>query len=155
MGRPINKRYMGPDELGKFKILGQAVLEEGGSLVDVYLVAQKGTTKFLVTDAPENAPVVARLAPLGSNELGDLVVEVRGDGVTGYAKKIAGRRVTTFDGEVFAWSDVFNSFDSIDPENNTVPPVADIGTDAQESEGEDETSGSDAVVPDPEPDPEP
>ena len=122
MGRPLNKRYFGATTEDQIKVTFWDSV--GASAVEGWIVSQKGSKRFVVTDG--SVTETGRLLPKvpevntamtddgnGDVEMSIIVKDDAGDFF--YVTKIAGRKVTIWknDGlETQAWS--FADFDAAD-----------------------------------------
>jgi len=104
MGRPISKKFFGPD-LGTdgFQITGVANFD--GVAEGCYIIRQRSTHKFEVADAATGLKTMAA-------SLTDMALAAAGPYfhilVNGseHAKSIKSHRVSTFEGNGYVWSDL-------------------------------------------------
>lgn len=91
MGRPINKRFFGTSATqGDIRVR----FKTGGTEYNGYIVAQKGSKKFKVTDGGSNTAVCTLAAKADASLAnGDMTIKGKLDSTTvGYVSKIQGRR---------------------------------------------------------------
>lgn len=128
MGRPLNKRYFGPSAGGDgFQLIGRSWFTGSITPEECYIVKQKSNYKYIVRDsATGTKEEIASLVDADPTAIGELQIRVSPDGGTTFknAKNISGRRVKTFDGFAYVWSDLSTTADS-----TPTPDDADIGED--------------------------
>jgi hypothetical protein len=104
MGRPLSKRFFGnPANTGKQITLTSAWIPGGSSAVSTaYIVAQKGTSKFIVTDGT-NTGLVTLVAgvPAKAGEARLMVTPFGGSAEA--ARTINAHVVKCFSGKVYRW----------------------------------------------------
>ena len=111
------------------QILGTAWIPGRPSAAEVFIVKQKSSRKFQVAEvAAPNETGVVITANTGTPASGEFSIPVApSDGAgdaeaTEYARIITGRRVRTFDGNVYAWGDlVINSLGEGGPGSDFTP----------------------------------
>ena len=123
MGRPINKKFFGPDGAG-FQILGSAWVDAAAEACHV--VRQRSNRKFLMSNGVTE--FVCKLVDGVPAALGEMQILVNG---TESVRKLTAHRAYTFVGDSFVWSDItsadFDTEDSID---------AELGTDGDDFEND-------------------
>jgi len=123
MGRPLSKRYFGPDAGGDgFQLIGTAWFQGEIAAEACYVLDQKSTSRFLVKGVTSGKEEIMSLKDGAPAAAGDFQIPVNG---TESAKKITAHKVVTFAGDVFVWDDVINAAD--DPADVV---DADLGNDA-------------------------
>ncbi len=103
MARPLNKRYFGPPTAGGNEIKVQFF--NGTASVPGWIVKQTGSKRFKVTDGTETK--TCYLVDEASADLaaGEMTITVKNDaGTAKRVKKLAGRKLTHFDGTIGFWS---------------------------------------------------
>ena len=101
MGRPLNKKFFG-DTANPGRQLAVRTQFTAGVTVIAWIVEQKGTNKYIVTDGTDIGTVV-----LGDvTDLGPGVGVMRGATLGGpaFVKQINANDVRGFDGVTFSWS---------------------------------------------------
>ena len=101
MGRPVNKRYFGDPSLG-----GNLTVEGNtgnGPNDSCYIIAQKGTIKFKITDG--TTTLDCRLVNKSTGELaeGEMVLVGGGDSSRVVIKKLFNRTCIAWDGTRYTW----------------------------------------------------
>lgn len=128
MGRPLNKKFFGPDAGGDgFQLIGRSFFAGGLGPEACYIVKQKSSYKFIVRDsATGTKETVSTLVDVDPSAEGELQVRVSPDGGTTFenARVITAHQVKTFDGNTYVWSDLTTTADSTPATND-----ADIGED--------------------------
>ena len=103
MGRPINKKFFGPD-LGAdgFQITGVANFD--GTAEACYIVRQKSTHKFEIANVGGAKTMLADLTDAALTSAGPFFhILVNG---TEHAKIIRAHQVSTFEGNGYTWSSI-------------------------------------------------
>lgn len=122
MGRPIDKKFFGPDAGGDgFQITGTAWFTGEGAAEACYIERQRSTRKFEITGVTSGKTEVMPLGDGAPAAEGDFQVLVNG---TESARKITAHKVVSFAGDVFVWSDITKAADSA-----TDSVDADLGAD--------------------------
>lgn len=119
MGRPLNKRYFGPladanNPLNapkndtEFNIRVEANLNTSGVVDDAFIVAQKGTNKFILRNkaGDANSQTICRVVNKATSALalGEMVLfgsDGTGNRIT--LKKITARKATDYDNNQYTW----------------------------------------------------
>ena len=114
MGRPINKRYFG-DPADATNITVRAYVD-GGIDEQAYIVNQKGTNKFTVSNNAGDATAVCRLANVATASIaaGQMVLEAfntAGERVT--VKKLFNRTAVDFNNNRYTWDLEDDSTDTV------------------------------------------
>ena len=95
MGRPIAKKFLGTGATeGDIRVR----FKTGGTEYNGYIVSQRGTKKFNVTDG--NVTAICTLTNKNDTGLSDGDMTIKGStdaGVAGFVSKIAGRKCTLVD----------------------------------------------------------
>lgn len=128
MGRPIDKKFFGPDAGGDgFQITGSAWFTDDSIDEACYIVRQRSNRKFLVADAATGLKeTVCKLVDGAPAAEGEMSISINAG--ADFVRKITGRRVYGFvEGSAYVWSDVtsedFAADDSV---------TADVGDDADD-----------------------
>lgn len=121
MGRPINNKFFGPDDPDTFQIIGNAFLPNGTmqDIEQVYIIKQKSSRKFLVQSVandPGSSGDMAVVITVNSDTpaSGELSIPVSpSDGMDGflpteYVKTMSGKKMRTFNNNVYIWSSFTN-----------------------------------------------
>ena len=122
MGRPLNKRYLGDPETPDQRVVGtetennfRVECNTGNGAVDTgYIVAQKGTNKFKVTDGTTTLDcrlVNKATAALAEGEMVMFGSDGTGNRIT--LKKVTGHKAVDFNNNVYTWSIEDDSTESI------------------------------------------
>lgn len=103
MGRPLNKRNFGQPtaEGNEIKVRFNA----GAGEVEGWIIKQRSSRKFRVTDGTTEAECKLVDAAVGATAPGEMTISVKDD--TGTVKqviKVAGRKVTVDTGESIGWT---------------------------------------------------
>jgi hypothetical protein len=103
MGRPVNKRYFGDYDTGTQ--LRVAAHTGNGAVDTSYIIAQKGTNQFRVTDGTTELECRLVDKATGSVLLGEMVIFGTAAGVNDRLpiKKLFNRTATDFDGNRYSW----------------------------------------------------
>jgi len=124
MGRPLNKRYLGDPETPDQRVVGSEtennfrvecnVKTATGPVDTGYIIAQKGTNKFKVTDGTDTLD--CRLVNKATADLleGEMVMfgsDGTGNRIT--LKKVTGHKAYDFDNNIYTWSIEDDSTESI------------------------------------------
>lgn len=112
MGRPINKRYFGATGNNAQPTI-PARFYDGSATVEGYIVVQKGTNKFKVTDGTTTiiGRLVNELQPNGDNEI-SLVGVANGEDFV-VLKKVFNRTAIDWNGNRYTWAVEDDSTQSI------------------------------------------
>lgn len=122
MGRPLSKRVFGADGGNDgFQITGTAWFPGELAAEPAFIVRQRSTYRFLVEGVTSGKQMIAALGDGAPSGEGEFRVPVNS---TESAKKITANKVTTHEGNVFAWSEITAADDSVDD-----AITADLGTD--------------------------
>jgi len=101
MGRPLNKKFFGENQL---KI--RAFIPGGVGVVDAHIIAQKSSNTYIVTDGLETGRV--RLTNKAENSFvagdGAIVVDPFGAGPVEHASRVLAHVVKTFEGHEYTWN---------------------------------------------------
>jgi hypothetical protein len=117
MGRPINKKYIGnPTNNGNQITLSYVWLEDSTQPeTGFYIVKQKGTGKYLVSNGSRSGVVELVSTVPSSAGQGAIIVVPYNTIVNEFVKKINNRSVVTFSGLTYYWSeDSANSSNEVD-----------------------------------------
>ena len=114
MGRPVNKRNFG-DPADGTNLTVRAYI---GSAVDeqAYIVDQRGTNKFTVSNNAGSATAVCRLVNKATDSVasGEMVIEgFDAGGVRRVVKKLFNRTATDFDNNRYTWELEDDSTDTV------------------------------------------
>jgi hypothetical protein len=114
MGRPVNKRYLG-DPADGTSLTVRAYVDSG---IDeqAYIVNQKGTNKFTVSNNAGTVSTICRLAnvAVAAIDEGEMVLEgmnIAGDRVV--IKKMFNRTATDFSNNRYTWELQDDSTDTV------------------------------------------
>lgn len=112
MGRPIDKKFFGPDAGGDgFQITGTAFFGAGPAEA-CYVVRQRSNRKFEVADVATGLKIqVCKLVDGAPVADGEMRIAVN---TTESAKKITAHRIYSFAGEMFVWSDITKAATIVD-----------------------------------------
>jgi len=114
MGRPVNKRNFG-DPADGTNITVRAYVD-GGIDAQAYIVNQKGTNKFTVSNNAGSATAVCRLADVATAAIasGQMVLEaMNADGERVTIKKLFNRTATDFNNNRYTWALEDDSTDTV------------------------------------------
>lgn len=117
MGRPLNKRYFGSLATANQRAVGteseenirvEANLNTSGVVDDAFIVAQKGTNKFILRNkaGDANSQTICRVVNKATSALalGEMVLfGSNGTGNRITLKKITARKATDFDNNQYTW----------------------------------------------------
>ena len=112
MGRPVNKRFFGATGDNTQPTI-PARFFNGTSSVEGYIVAQKGTNKFKVTDGTTTiiGRLVNEIAPNGANEIS--LVGIAAGSTPVVLKKVFNRTAVDWDGNRYTWEVQDDSTESL------------------------------------------
>ena len=114
MGRPVNKKYFGDPADGTNLTVRAYV---GGSIDQAaYIVNQKGTNKFTVSNNAGNATAVCRLANVATASIaaGEMVLEaMNADGERVVLKKLFNRTAVDWAANRYTWALEDDSTDTV------------------------------------------
>lgn len=112
MGRPLKKSFFGPDsKVGKQLKVAGAYIDGAIVTSGVYIVKQKSTRKFIVTDGVETALCKLVDKSLGTIAEGEMVIYANSadqPAVNKTVRKLTARKIYTFAGEMFVWNELSN-----------------------------------------------
>lgn len=114
MGRPINKRYFG-DPADATNITVRAYVG-GGIDEQAYIVNQKGTNKFTVSNNGATATAVCRLVNKATASIaaGEMVIEAFDtSGTRRVIQKLFNRTAVDFDNNRYTWALEDDSTDTV------------------------------------------
>jgi len=118
MGRPLNKRYFGKPTAGGHEV--KVRFNDGTGEKEGWIVKQRSSRKFLVTDGTVTAECKLVDKAPGATTAGEMTISVRDDaGVVKQVIKVAGRKVTVDTGESIGWT-----FDDSTTDNRVEMPEA-------------------------------
>lgn len=103
MGRPVNKRYFGATGNDAQPTI-PARFYDGSATVEGYIVAQKGTNKFKVSDGTTTiiGRLVNDLSPTGSNEIS--LVGIAEGSTPVVLRKVFNRTALDWDNNRYTWA---------------------------------------------------
>lgn len=113
MGRPVNKRNFGDPADGTNLTVRAYV---GGIDTQAYIVAQKGTNKFKVSNNAGDATAICRLVnkATGSLAAGEMLIEgMNAGGERVVIKKLFNRTAVDFDSNRYTWELQDDSTDTV------------------------------------------
>ncbi len=124
MGRPINKRYFGQPEAGTNQI--KVRFHDGTSEVAGWIVSQRSSKRFRVTDGTTTTTCLLVDKSPGSLASGEMSISVKDDATNvKQILKIAAHKVTVDTGEASGWDFSDSAADGLvempeagDPTNN-------------------------------------
>lgn len=108
MGRPVNKKYFGSGSGNQIKVR----FKTGGTEYDGYVLSQRGTTKFRVSDGTRT--IIARLVNKNTGSLnnGEMIINVLTDaGTFVQATKLYNRVAITEGNQKIKWNFAANQSD--------------------------------------------
>lgn len=132
MGRPLNSKFFGPDAgADGFQFKGTGWFAGELAAEPCYIVKQKSNRRFVVhgeTSGKEEVCFMVQGAPVAAGQFQIIVTPA--DGVGGVlaaesAKIITGRKVKTYEGNAYIWSDLTQEAATEEVGD------ADVGTDDQ------------------------
>lgn len=140
MGRPINKRYFGAPTAGGSEI--KVDFNDGSGSMQGYIVKQKGSKRFLCSNAGGTKTAVCSLVDKASGALadGEMSITVDDNGTLRQVIKISGRKATTDAGTAVGW-DFTGTGDRVQVEEAGTGTGA--GTDAILGTDDDTLTGAD------------
>lgn len=138
MARPLNKRYFGAPSAAGNEIKVQ--FHNGTASVAGWIVKQTGSKRFKCSDG--SATAICYLVDEDSADLaaGQMTITVKDDaGTAKRVKKLAGRKLTHFDGTIGFWSFSDSTTDGkVEMEEAGEDQViTDVTTDEDDFEGDD------------------
>ena len=127
MGRPINKKFFGPDGAG-FQLLGLA--DFGAGAVPCYIVRQRSNRKFEVADAAApSTTLVCKLVDGAPAAPGEMSISINAG--TDYVRKVTAHRAYGFLADsLYYWSDITSAEAAVDD-----AITADVGFDDDDLAG--------------------
>ena len=124
MGRPINKRYLGPAD-GSFRIVGSANFGSGAE--PCYIIRQRSVTRFHVARVSDDLEMTASLVEGSPSQQGQfsVIVDTQDGSPVQYARKITNTRVYTTAGN--GYNMIIGDVASSDPNTANVAGLGGLG----------------------------